>query len=483
MAPSNFGEEVLTRQYTILKALGRGSTGKVMLAQHRLTGATVAVKALLKGKKCHGQTVSEVDIMRMLRHPNIVSLLQVIETEQYVYLIMEVVEGEELHSLIKKAGCLKEDEARSLFIQLLSGIGYCHEEGIVHHDLKPDNVMVDGHGKVKIIDFGLGDRFRPGQKLERRCGAFQFMPPEVLLGFPYEGPKVDMWSLGVLLYYMVTGTVPYGGIALSELKRQVLKGKYDIPYHLSKDLRSLISQLLSGNERLRPNVWDILAHPWLTDRETMFNIHSDEENSFRCIDPKIITAMKCLGFQTYHIRRSIREKNFNECMASYLLLQQCQSQSDNRRSVHTTSINPGATPFPSIEDTLRFSLPPRRRASEPNLKSHVLPNENPDLKEREIHAPVIGKKTPTPNRGHRRSLTAPCIYLAKETLHIVEDTSSPTCSGSKKTSPGQSRTSTSSSPQPRGWAGFKRRIGSYILRLCCCISPHRKSPRKVYPQK
>lgn len=120
--PSFFDEEVFTRQSTILEALGQGGPGKVVLAQHRLSGAPVAVKAPGKREKWWEPTTSNADIMRMLSHPNIVSLLRVIETEQNVYLVVEVAEGAQLFHHVGKAGCLKEDGARSLFVQLLSAM-------------------------------------------------------------------------------------------------------------------------------------------------------------------------------------------------------------------------------------------------------------------------------------------------------------------------------------------------------------------------
>ncbi|XP_052606579.1 sperm motility kinase Z-like [Peromyscus californicus insignis] len=481
--PSIFGEEVFTRQYTILKALGQGGSAKVMLALHRLTGATVAVKALVKQEKWCEPPVSEVDIMRMLRHPNIVSLLQVIETEWNIYLIMEVAEGEQLFNRIQKSGCLKEDEARSILVQLFSAIGYCHDEGIAHRDLKPDNVIVDEHGKVKIIDFGLGVRFRPGQKLEKPCGAFQFIPPEVFLGFPYDGPKADVWTLGVLLYYMVTGIVPFAGDTLSELREQVLHGRYDIPYQLSKDLRSMISLLLTVNSRQRPTVRDLMGHPWLQKGEKMFTIHCNGDTS--CPDLEIMAAMQNIGFDAQDIRQSLKHRKFNETMAVYYLLryQACQDPDSN---VYTKVMNPGATPFPSVEDPDMFSLPLRRRASEPSLRILVSPTENPNQSQRkEMDDPDLPEKTPNLGRSHKRSMTAPCIYLPRNIVIDVEDTSFSTSSWSEKASSGpeQSRTSTSSSLQPRGWAGWKKRIRTYILRLCCCMSSHKRCPRKVYPPK
>ncbi|OBS69670.1 hypothetical protein A6R68_01790, partial [Neotoma lepida] len=152
-------------QYVVLKTIGRGSFAKVKLAQHRLTGALVAVKVFQKRKMWCFPILSEADIMRMIKHPNIVSLLQVIESDKRKYLIMELAEGKPLHKYVRKAHPLKEDEARGIFRQILSAMGYCHERGIIHRDLKPDNIVVDRNGKVKIVDFGLGTQVKPGEKL------------------------------------------------------------------------------------------------------------------------------------------------------------------------------------------------------------------------------------------------------------------------------------------------------------------------------
>ncbi|XP_051020046.1 sperm motility kinase Z-like [Acomys russatus] len=482
---STFDEEVFTRQYTITtKILGQGGTAKVMLAKHRLTGASVAVKALVKRSKGCGITVPEVDIMKMLSHPNIISLIQVIETEQNIYLIMEVAQGKQLFNLIREAGCLKEDEARSIFIQLLSAIGYCHDEGVVHRDLKPDNVIVDEQGKIKIIDFGLSARFRPGQKLERLCGALQFVPPEVFLGLTYDGPKLDTWTLGVLLYFMVTGLVPFAGNTLSQLREQVLKGKYAIPYQLSKDLRSLISLLLTVNARQRPTVHDLMGHPWLQKGGKTLKMHYNRDTSYP--DPRIMSAMGNIGFDIQEIRESLKHKKFNETTAAYHLLR-CQARQEDGSKLQTKPMNPCVVPFPSLEDPATFPLPPRRRASEPSLQLLASSTEKHHRRQRaeEINVPILSEKISTLGRGHKRSMTAPCIYIPSNIGMAVEDSSFSTRSQSEKalSVPERSGTSTSSTLQPRGWAGWKRRIGKFFRRLCCCcVSPHKEHTRKVCPQ-
>ncbi|XP_021077544.1 sperm motility kinase Z-like [Mus pahari] len=477
---SMFEEKAFTRQYTVLKTLSQHSTTEVRLCFHRLTGATVAVKALAKRKRWWEPTVSEVEIMKLLSHPNIVSLLQVIETEQNIYLVMEVVQGKQLLNRVQEGGCLKEDEARSIFVQLLSAIGYCHGEGVVHRDLKPDNVIIDEHGNVKIIDFGLGARFMPGQKLERLCGAFQFIPPEIFLGIPYDGPKVDIWALGVLLYYMVTGFVPFVGSTLSEIRKKVLQGRYEIPYHLSKDLRSMIGLLLATTARQRPTAQDLLNHPWLQQGEKTVTFHSNRDTGFP--DPDIMQAMKNIGFHVQDIRESLKHRKFDETMATYYLLrvEACQ---DDDSYVPTKLMNPGRSPFPS-RDSGTFSLPLRRRASEPCLKVLVSFPEQHHLRQiGGTDAPVPPKKTPTMGRG--RAMTAPCICLLRNTMMDLEDSSFCTSSQAEKASSDPEKRETSTSPplNPRGWRKWKKRIGACFQTLCCCVLPPKRRPRTVHPQK
>ncbi|XP_060229655.1 sperm motility kinase Z-like [Meriones unguiculatus] len=479
-----FEEDVFTRQYTILRTLGQGGTAKVMLAHHCLTGAPVAVKALVKQKKWCEPTVSEVDIMKMLSHPNIVSLLQVIETEKNIYLIMEVVQGEQLLNKIQEAGCLKEEEARNIFVQLLSAIGYCHDVGIAHRDLKPDNIVVDEHGRVKIIDFGLGARFRPGQKLERLCGVYQFIPPEIFLGLPYDGPKVDVWTLGVLLYFMVTGFLPFTAATLSELSKQVQQGRYDIPCHLSKDLTSMISLLLSVNAKQRPTVLDIMGHPWLQQAKITLTIHDFGDTSYP--DPKIMAAMVNIGFGSQDLRKSLKHRKFNETMAAYHLLRHQACQHDGKK-LQRKKMNPVLTPFPTPEDPATFPLFLRKGASEPSLQVLVSATEKHHLTQRRAFAPVVPEKTPTLGRGYLKcSMTAPYMNPSKNSMMDMGDSSFLTSSLSEKalSRPEQIETSTSSSLQPRRWVAWKKRIGEFIRRCCCCcMSSHKKLPRKVCPQK
>lgn len=167
-----------------------------------------------------------------------------IETVDNVYIIMEHASRGQLLQHIRQAGRLPEDEARGLFKQIVCAVKYCHDNGIIHRDLKANNILLDAQRNIRVSDFGLGTRFLTGQELTERCGASGYQAPE-FLGQKYDGPKKDVWSLGVLLYCMVTGTLPFKGGILVQLRQQVLNKRYDLPPYLSTEGRNIITQLLS----------------------------------------------------------------------------------------------------------------------------------------------------------------------------------------------------------------------------------------------
>lgn len=491
---SNFSyRESFHSQYIALKTIGRGGSAKVKLAYHRLTGTPVAVKVLRKRKLWCFPVMSEVDIMMMINHPNIISLLQVIESEKRIYLIMELVDGQQLYQYIRKSGHLQEDEARGIFKQILSAVSYCHELGIVHRDLKPDNIMLDVNGKVKIIDFGLGAQVKPGQRLSVHCGTYSFGAPELFLrGRLYDGPKIDIWTLGVVLYFMVVGKVPFDAVDTRKLRRQVLAGKYTIPSNLSEELQDLLSRLMTVNPKFRPTVTEVMTHPWLREDLEASPNHC-EEMVPSLPDPAIVEAMAYMGFQAQDIKDSLYERKYNQTMASYCLLQE---QALHRQDCTTWAqpVNPGATPFPSLEDPAAFPLELRRRGSEPTLGTllrgpatyfHV-PAYGQQAGQRGSRCPT-GSALPfcrplqrpsTPDQTHQRTKSAPCIYSTSSSRENTEDLGSHGSSAEDKPTHRQG--------QPRGLKGWTRRIGSALMRLCCCF-PSRKKPRRgqnrVSPQK
>ncbi|ERE82121.1 sperm motility kinase Z-like protein [Cricetulus griseus] len=491
--PIFFGEEIFTSQYTVLRKLGQGANAKVMLAQHRLTGVQVAVKVLVRERQWRQPCVSEVDILMAIRHPNIVSLLQVIETEKNIYLIMEMAEGEQLFHYVCESGGLQENEARELFHQIIGAVDYCHDHGIVHRDLKPDNIIVDRSGKVKIIDFGLGTRIRPGKQLDRPGGSFLFGAPEFFLGVPYDGPKVDIWTLGVLLFFMVTGTLPFAARTFSELWEQVVLGRYEVPNQLSTELQGLIRYLLTVNPSQRPTVKEIKRHSWLR-RESMSTHNEEIIPNFP--DPAIMAAMANIGFNIQDIREALLNRTFDETMASYCLLHY-QARQGRGYSTHSKFKYTAVTHFNSPTDSVTFPMPLRRRASEPALQTILSstknqsleivqqPRQRGDISAIEQDNPLYFYSWHILVTAHLCGISAPHIYSPTshqgntENVTLLEKKPLPN-------EPDHSECTASSPRQHSEWKVWPRRIGQCLLKLCCCL-PSQKKPRewrnRVSPQK
>ncbi|KAI4813328.1 hypothetical protein KUCAC02_024660 [Chaenocephalus aceratus] len=199
--------------YRLLKTIGKGNFAKVKLARHVLTGR---------------ELFREVRIMKLLNHPNIVKLFEVIETEKTLYLVMEYASGGEVFDYLVAHGRMKEKEARAKFRQIVSAVQYCHQRRIVHRDLKAENLLLDADMNIKIADFGFSNEFTVGSKLDTFCGSPPYAAPELFQGKKYDGPEVDVWSLGVILYTLVSGSLPFDGQNLKELRERVPAGK--IPY-------------------------------------------------------------------------------------------------------------------------------------------------------------------------------------------------------------------------------------------------------------
>ncbi|XP_063136902.1 sperm motility kinase Y-like [Rattus norvegicus] len=345
--PSISEEGNFHSQYQVLGTIGQGGNAKVLLAHHRLTGTPVAVKVLRKDKQWFQPAMMEANIMRKINHPNIVSLIQVIEKETRIYLIMELVEGQELYQYIRESGHIEEDEARQIFEQILSAVSYCHGKGIVHRDLKLDNIMIDKNKKVKVIDFGLSNQFQPGKMPNHHCGTYSFGSPELLLGHRYDGPKNDMWIIGVVLYCMVVGKLPFDSVIIQELQRQVVAGVYPAPCGVSKEQEDLLSQLLKVNPNFRPTARKAMKHPWFKEHWNGL-IGPYEELLPLTPDPAILDAMKSIGFQASVVKHSLKQRKYDEEMATYFFLQKQALQGDGC-TAQAQQVSPVAAPFPSLD--------------------------------------------------------------------------------------------------------------------------------------
>lgn len=264
--------------YDLGDTLGRGHFAVVKLARHVFTGEKVAVKVIDKTKLdevSRAHLFQEVRCMKLVQHPNVVRLYEVIDTQTKLYLILELGDGGDMYDYIMRhEKGLDEEAARKYFAQIVHAISYCHRLHVVHRDLKPENVVFfEKLGMVKLTDFGFSNRFCPGQKLETSCGSLAYSAPEILLGDSYDAPAVDVWSLGVILYMLVGGHAPFQEANDSETLTMIMDCKYTIPLHVSSDCSRLIQRMLIRDPEKRATLEEITSDPWL---ESVSNVqHAD----------------------------------------------------------------------------------------------------------------------------------------------------------------------------------------------------------------
>ncbi|KAI4899240.1 hypothetical protein NFI96_023172, partial [Prochilodus magdalenae] len=318
--------------YRLLKTIGKGNFAKVKLARHVLTGKEVAVKIIDKtqlNSSSLQKLFREVRIMKLLNHPNIVKLFEVIETEKTLYLVMEYASGGEVFDYLVAHGRMKEKEARAKFRQIVSAVQYCHQKCIVHRDLKAENLLLDADMNIKIADFGFSNEFTLGNKLDTFCGSPPYAAPELFQGKKYDGPEVDVWSLGVILYTLVSGSLPFDGQNLKELRERVLRGKYRIPFYMSTDCENLLKKFLILNPTKRGSLeQQIMKDRWM-------NVGYDEEELKPYVepqpdykDPKRTDIMLQMGYSQDEIQESLVNQKYDEVMATYLLLDYRNSELD-----------------------------------------------------------------------------------------------------------------------------------------------------------
>lgn len=265
--------------YILGKTLGAGSMGKVKVGVHNKTGRKVAVKiiprnpppgseegksgAVVDTDNKEVRVVREAAILQLLRHPNVVKMYDMVVHPRYFYLFFEYVSGGQMLDYIIGHGRLKEKVARKFVRQMVSAIDYCHRNSVVHRDLKIENILITETGRIKLIDFGLANLFSPRSLLKTFCGSLYFAAPELLNARPYVGPEVDVWSLGVVLYVLVCGKVPFDDQSMPVLHAKIKRGVVEYPDFLSDDCKHLLSRMLVVNSAERATIREIRHHRWL----------------------------------------------------------------------------------------------------------------------------------------------------------------------------------------------------------------------------
>ncbi|PHT48719.1 CBL-interacting protein kinase 17 [Capsicum baccatum] len=270
-------------KYEVGKTLGEGNFGKVKYAKHVDSGKSFAIKILDKSRildlRSTDQIKREIGTLKLLKHPNVVRLYEVLASKSKIYMVLEYVNGGELFDRIVSKGKLSEAQGRKLFQQLVDGVCYCHDKGVSHRDLKLENVLIDSKGNTKITDFGLSalpQHFRDDGLLHTTCGSPNYVAPEILSNRGYDGATSDTWSCGVILYVILTGYLPFDDRNLAVLYQKILKGDVHIPKWLSAGAKNLIKRILDPNPHTRITMAQIKEDGWF--KQDYIPVNPDEED-------------------------------------------------------------------------------------------------------------------------------------------------------------------------------------------------------------
>ncbi|XP_073177069.1 serine/threonine-protein kinase SIK3 isoform X5 [Lepidochelys kempii] len=304
----------------------------------------------------------EVQIMKMLCHPHIIRLYQVMETERMIYLVTEYASGGEIFDHLVAHGRMAEKEARRKFKQIVAAVHFCHCCNIVHRDLKAENLLLDANLNIKIADFGFSNIFTPGQLLKTWCGSPPYAAPELFEGKEYDGPKVDIWSLGVVLYVLVCGALPFDGSTLQNLRARVLSGKFRIPFFMSTECEHLIRHMLVLDPSKRLSMEQICKHKWMKlgeadaefDRLIAECQHLKIERQMEPLNEDVLLAMVEMGLDKERTLQSLRTDAYDHYSAIYSLLCDRLKRHKNLR----------ITAPPSMPRTMTFPTPANIQAEQ-----------------------------------------------------------------------------------------------------------------------
>ncbi|XP_067671947.1 maternal embryonic leucine zipper kinase-like isoform X1 [Haliotis asinina] len=458
--------------YHLRETIGSGGFAKVKLAYHALTGEKVAVKIM--DKKALGEDLprvkTEIAAMKELCHQHICKLFQVVETEDRFYMILEYCPEGELFDYIVSKDRLDEDEARIFFRQIVSAVAYIHYQGYAHRDLKPENLLLDEEQNLKLIDFGLCAKPKGGMErhLYTCCGSPAYAAPELISGKEYLGAEADLWSMGVLLYALLCGFLPFDDDKIPALYRKIQSGKYDVPDWLTSDSADLISQMLRVDPKRRITVQQLLHHPWMTKG---FNIPVEWNTKYKCtLDDDCITELAVhYGKCKVEMETQVMQWKYDYLTATYFLLLEKKMRGRPVRllqkpTVSTTTPAPKKAYSYSSEDECDvnhspFIITPKEKTEEhrqnayncqQQAKERVrgrarerLPfSDSADKEDKENflipqipNSPrVKPQKTPTANAVLKNVAAKPRSPLMSKQLHIasLDDSSKSPLAGSKE---------------------------------------------------
>lgn len=325
----------VTAKYDIKALIGRGSFSRVVRVEHKSTKQPYAIK-MIETRYREGREVceSELNVLRRVRHTNIIQLIEVFETQERVYMVMELATGGELFDRIIAKGSFTERDATRVLQMVLDGVKYLHTLGITHRDLKPENLLYYHPGsdsKIMITDFGLASTRKKGDEclMKTTCGTPEYIAPEILVRKPYTN-AVDMWALGVISYILLSGTMPFEDDNRTRLYRQILKGKYSYsgePWPSVSNLaKDFVDRVVTVDPNERMTASQALKHPWIVTMaasSSMKNLHrSISQNllkraSSRCQSTKSAQSTRSSRSTKSNKSRRVRERELRELNLRY----------------------------------------------------------------------------------------------------------------------------------------------------------------------
>ncbi|XP_068204278.1 serine/threonine-protein kinase SIK3 homolog [Palaemon carinicauda] len=341
--------------YEFEKTIGKGNFAVVKLATHKVTQSKVAIKIIDKNKvdtENLRKILREIEILKKLRHPHVIRLYQVMETEKHIHLVTEYASGGELFDFVVSHGKMKEGEARHKFLQIVAALRYCHKRHVVHRDLKAENLLLDKDQNIKIADFGFSNFYTPGILLSTWCGSPPYAAPELFEGKEYDGPKVDIWSLGVILYVLVCGYLPFDASTLQNLRALVVSGKFRVPFFMTSDCEDLIRKMLQVDPEKRVSIERILQHKWILQEEGIdpkveevlrhYEYMESETNENMNIIKHMMHVIPNLDKEK--IMQSVHGQRFDHLSAIYHLLEEKLAEASSASSSPSISLYPQTLP-------------------------------------------------------------------------------------------------------------------------------------------
>jgi serine/threonine protein kinase len=346
-------------KYELGRTLGEGTFGKVKHAVNVETNEQVAIKVLDKEKiqkqNMGAQIKKEISIMKMVRHKYIVGMKEVLASKTKIFIVLELVTGGELFDKIVSVGKLTEDAALFYFRQLVDGVEYCHRMGVCHRDLKPENLLLDGNGNLKISDFGLsslyvGDADSEGSSrtelLHTTCGTPNYVAPEVLADKGYDGKKADVWSIGVIMYVLLAGFLPFDEPTIVALFAKIQNADFSYPSIFSDQARNLLDQILVSDPAQRISLTEVRNHPMVfvegADAEDIPE-QCPVVNADDAVQPAAESSSSAGGGLEGTKKSSWRKQIGNKTLNAFDLMNICGGFALDRLFIPSGAINAGAT--------------------------------------------------------------------------------------------------------------------------------------------